>query len=75
MMKIVNTTEEYEGHDKYILLELENTGKTIILKYGGYTNIEYNRKCNEITFDLDAFRDFIDNLIWECLNTDEEEGD
>ena len=65
MIKIVNTTEEYEGHDKYILLELENTGKTIILNYGGYTNIEYDRERNEITFDLDAFMEFLDNLIEE----------
>ena len=65
MIKIVNTTEEYEGHDKYILLELENTGKTIILNYDGYTNIEYDRERNEITFDLDAFMEFLDNLIEE----------
>ena len=65
MIKITNTTEIYEGHDKHLLLELENTGKTIILNYGGYTNIEYNRESNEITFDLDAFMEFLDNLIEE----------
>ena len=52
-------------NDKHIYLELENTGKTLILKYGGYTNIEYDRERNEITFDLDVFMEFLDNLIEE----------
>ena len=44
MAKVINTTEKCKEHDKYIYLELENTGKTLFLRYSGYTNIEYNQK-------------------------------
>lgn len=68
LIKVLNTTDVYEGHDKYVLLELEKTGKKIILKYGDYANIEYNRKDNEITLDLDVFRDLLDIIIEEVGN-------
>ena len=64
----VNISDFYEGHDKYVYLELEKSGKTLFLSYGSYTNIEYNKADNEITLDLDVFRDLLDSIIEDVGN-------